>query len=477
MKAILDLIDLVDLRKMSVLGLNDDKADELFGLLKEGTIKEADEGKAYFYPDQEKGASGNFNRLKRSLQKRLINSFFGTDLHGDAYLTAYFSCVKKNTVCEALIKSGKSGTAAILAREALPEAMKYHIPGVAAALARKLGHYYSLIAVDRRQYNKYRAIRERYTEWAYWENKARDYYNDLALELRLAKTVKSDLIEKLEDYKTKLDAVAEDVPLLNFQLIRLNIHLFLFKIINNGEGIEKTCREGLQFISQLEFPPPPRAQRTFHFNLIPAYLQSENYEEAWTTLKHLKNMVEPGSHNWIGIHTYQSILGFHWKRPDISREAVEALHASKRHRMVKEEIKIYETYLALLYEEGTIKLGKFLNETPHYSADKKGMNINILIVQFLVFLKRNDRSAIIDRMEALQAYAYRYLAKDPTTRRSEIFFRMLFLLAKSAFDFEEVELRSPGITGELRQTPRYISAVDIEVVPYEILWEKVESWC
>lgn len=477
MKAIQDLIDLIDLRKMSVVGLHGDKTDELFGLLKEGTVKEADGGIAYFYPDQKVGASGNFNRLLRNLQKRLINSYFGMDQHGDAYLTAYYTCLKRNIVCDALIKFGRSGTAARLAKETLPIAMKYHIPGVAASLARKLGHYYSVIAADRKQYHKYRTIRDRYAEWAYWENKARDYYSDLAMDLRLAKTVKSDLIEKLEEYKTKLDTVAREVQLLNFQRIRLNIHLLLFKITNNVEGIEKTCQEGIDFIGRLKFSPAPRAQRTFQFNLIPAYLQSANYIRALELLDRLKLMVEPGSHNWIGIHTYQSILGFHWGRPDLTQQAIDALYASKHHRVIKEEVRIYEAYLALLHEEVDIKLGKFLNETPHYSADKKGMNINILIVQTLTFLKRNDRSAIIDRMEALQAYAYRYLAKDPTTRRSEIFFRMLFLLAKSAFDFAEVEQRSPGITAELQQTPRHISAVDIEVVPYEVLWEQVEQWC
>lgn len=107
---------------------------------------------------------------------------------------------------------------------------------------------------------------------------------------------------------------------------------------------------------------------------------------------------------------------------------------------------------------------------PTFSADKKGMNINILILQMLIYLRRNDRAAIIDRIEALRTYAYRYLKKDSTTRRSELFFRMLYLLTKSAFDVEEVERRSPGIFRQLQATPRHIAAVDIEVVGYEGLW-------
>lgn len=476
MKAILDLIEIIDLRTLSVIGLQDDKTDELFRLAKEGTIRQLEDGRAYFYPGH-KGAAGNFNRLRRNLQKRLINTVFCTDLHRSEYLSIYFSTLKKSVVCDVLVKSGKPGTAATLAKEALPIATQYHFTEMTATLARQLAQYFAVIAIDRRRYHQYKSIRDTYTEWAFWENRALDYYNDLAIDLRLAKTIKSDLIEKVEKYKSQLDSVANGVPVLNFQLLRLNIHLLLYKILNNGEGIEETCREGIHFIDQLDFTPPPRAQRTFHFNLIPAYLQSGDYQAAFTTITQLKRIVEKGSHNWIGIHTYQSILGFHWQRADITQDAIDAIYESKFNYLVQEELKIYETYLALLYKEGDIKLGKFLNETPHYSADKKGMNINILIVQILVFLRRNDRSAIIDRMEALQAYAYRYLAKDPTTRRSEIFFRMLFLLAKSAFELEEVERRSPGITTELTKTARYISTVDIEVVPYEILWEKVKGWC
>lgn len=97
------------------------------------------------------------------------------------------------------------------------------------------------------------------------------------------------------------------------------------------------------------------------------------------------------------------------------------------------------------------------------------MNINILILQVLL-LKRGDRAGIIERAESLRMYAYRHLSKDSTTRCSQLFLRLLFLTVRHSFDWVVIKRQTAKTYQELLDTPRHLSTIDIEVVPYEVLW-------
>ena len=93
----------------------------------------------------------------------------------------------------------------------------------------------------------------------------------------------------------------------------------------------------------------------------------------------------------------------------------------------------------------------------------------------LILLSRDDRSAIIDQAEALELYAYRYLKNDPTVKRSQLFLRLLFLVVRYSFDWEDIEKHTAKTLDQLKKTPRHLSTIDVEVVPYETLWSKVQS--
>lgn len=154
-------------------------------------------------------------------------------------------------------------------------------------------------------------------------------------------------------------------------------------------------------------------------------------------------------------------------------KAIKELKKSRLSSRIKEELRVYETYYTFL-SGGQARMGTFLNDTPKFSLDKKGMNINRVILRILILLARNDRPGIIDHAESLELYAYRYLTKDPTTRRSQLFLRLLFLTVRHSFDWPIIAKQTAKTFTELQQTPRHLSTIDIEVVPYEVLWGRVQ---
>lgn len=73
-----------------------------------------------------------------------------------------------------------------------------------------------------------------------------------------------------------------------------------------------------------------------------------------------------------------------------------------------------------------------LPKVPMYSKDKAGNNINILLLQILTQLQREQFGNIIDRTDSLREYARKY-TRNPETKRANIFIKMILKMEKAQF--------------------------------------------
>ena len=147
-----------------------------------------------------------------------------------------------------------------------------------------------------------------------------------------------------------------------------------------------------------------------------------------------------------------------------------------------ERFRIIEAYLYYFKEEGMLsseflptkkkfKLGKFLNEVPKYSKDKSGANVQILIIQALFLIQREDIDESINRIDSLRQYCHKYLRKDHTFR-SNCFIKMLVILLKNQFHKEAVERKTKKYLKLLNDHPieKMRQSIGVEIVPFEFLW-------
>lgn len=111
---------------------------------------------------------------------------------------------------------------------------------------------------------------------------------------------------------------------------------------------------------------------------------------------------------------------------------------------------------------------------PIYSKDKRDANISILILQMLFLLHQKKYNEIIDRAESLKTYTYRYLRRDDTFR-SHCFIRMLLTLPDCSFHKAAVLRKADQYWQQLKEVPLNVAkqSAEIEIVPYEMLWEFV----
>jgi hypothetical protein len=120
------------------------------------------------------------------------------------------------------------------------------------------------------------------------------------------------------------------------------------------------------------------------------------------------------------------------------------------------------------------RINRFLNEVPHYSRDKSGRNIAILIIHVLfLFIQKKD-DELDRRLDALGQYSFRYLRNDETLR-SNAFIKMLQKLPDAHYHPIGIQRRVSKFYKRLTETPMNISedSAETEVIPYEHLWEIV----
>ena len=87
-------------------------------------------------------------------------------------------------------------------------------------------------------------------------------------------------------------------------------------------------------------------------------------------------------------------------------------------------------------------------------------------------LQRKDYNPIIDRVDALNQYAYRYLRKDDSFR-SNCMIKMVVQITKADFNPIRTERYTKELLDQLKEVKLAGSGenIETEIIPYEVLWE------
>lgn len=459
-------------RKMRVVGRGENRALQLYKGIKTGKYDSEETAIAALYGESPH-RSVYFNATKRKLRELLYNSFLATAPKEEDYWEKLLSVRKKMMIADHLGLQGRGHSAIKLMTEVYTESRRWHFTLQAQGAAGKLSGWYAGRG-DRVKFQKYADLEQQLWEQLKEERRGERCLAELTDALRNQKAIDEKAIEMARSFHEELSANPLDT--FTFRMCAYYISVIYFELINERDEVVNTCRKAYAFFRQLPFELPNRTHRFFIVRMIPSLLQQGNYSEAVEKLTLAEKYVRKGSRNWAAMQEYKVIAGFYLRDLDIVETAIASLRSNRSTYTAKrEEIRVFEGYLSFFKEEelSRFKVGKFMNEMPKYMADKKGMNINILVIQILILLRRRKLGPIIDRMEALRAYAYRHLKDDPATRRSDLFIQLLLLVSRYSFERKLVVEKAGPLLEELSRAPRHLQAIDIEVVPYEVLWWEI----
>ncbi len=265
------------------------------------------------------------------------------------------------------------------------------------------------------------------------------------------------------------------------------VQLSYFSAKKDYAAAKKICKEHIDYFTQKNYEAHVPLQILFYQQLIFSF-NLKQFSERSELTQACKSYMQEGTYNWF---KYQEILlqmalyeGNYAPAFDIHFQATKHPRFSLLPENVTEVWTVIRAHLYFLaiaqavefhpkrFSIKSFRAKKFDNETVLYSKDKRGLNISIQIVQFLILLVENKRAEAIDQVEALGQYAYRHLRKEEYLR-SRIFIRMLLSIPLSGFDSTEFKLKNERNWQKLISTESSKNAElsEIEIIPYERIWE------
>ena len=220
-----------------------------------------------------------------------------------------------------------------------------------------------------------------------------------------------------------------------------------------------------------------------------AQLKLKNSDRILETLQQMEDYVRPKSINYFVISIFKTIMYFHERdyrsAITISSELETTKIPEATPGSLKEFIKVIAGYASFVYSmddalkteielKKKFNIYKLMNEVPRFQKEKRGLNISIIILHIMELLVKRKYDPIIDRVDALKQYAYRYLRKDDTFR-SNCFIKMIIQMTKADFHPIRTERYTADLLTKLKSVPLELSEqpLEVEIIPYEDLWEMV----
>ena len=198
-----------------------------------------------------------------------------------------------------------------------------------------------------------------------------------------------------------------------------------------------------------------------------------------------REWVPAGTINDLKIYEYAIRLGLQTGHYEYAYQALEEVHQGKLKGLLtarhQEYWRLLEAYIQMLIMAGELalndsenrlrpfRLNKFLNNVPANVRNKRGSNIQLLILQAIILILKGDTDKVIDRTDALSIYCNRYL-RDNENLRNNGFFKLLLIVIQSNFNRKMAERKATQTLITMRKAKERGLQNDLELIPYETLW-------
>lgn len=500
MKELTELVELISrnkIRHIELVGTHNgyhSSVQQLYTGIVDGKFESEESAAHFFYPDSPLQKQ-YFLRLKKRLTRRLYNTLFFIDVSDPSYSDiqkAYYTCYKNYATTKILIGKGARRAAIPLAKSTLTNAIRFEFTDLIIDLARILRMHYGTIEGNRKKYKEYNELLKRHETSQRAELLAEEYFIDLAVNFVKSRASQTEIEQVAEKYASDLEAFPKRFQTYRSLLYAYRVLVLRHQIANDYQKTLEVCKEAIESFRTKDHLASKSAIFTFQFVILSCCIQLKRYKEGEKTALACLKILPEGSQNWYSTLELYIILSFHTqnfqKAREIFQQATQHKGFKSQYENINEQWLIYEAFIHYFLEIGLLtspktgkpsalkrfRVGKFLNEVPTFSKDKRGTNISIIIIQILFLLHQHKYGDVIDKMEALNMYCHRYLRRDDTYR-SNCFIKMLLQLPHARFNRVAAIRKARKYFDKLKEVPLEVAkqGSEIEIVPYELLWKLV----
>ena len=499
MKDLIELVNVVSKNKaknLEVIGqgqkLEGKKADQLYELIHSGKVTSREEAIKYLFSDN-KNPELALNKTIKKLEKKLLTTILFIDLNqprfGDLQKAYYRSHQELATLKILTGRATSVGLRRKLAERLYREALKYEFTDIAVLALRQLRMLYLVSEGNPKLLNKTSQQLKLQCKKLEAELLAEEYYQNLAVHFVKSRASYNYLEAEAIKYITELEAVSNEFRTALFDYNYFRVKMFRYHVVYDHSHVLASAKKALKALRPKAHLLSPTAFSSFQISAISSLIHLGQYPEAAIEIENYIKEHPAITHNWFIIKEYQLLLHLHTNNyQDAFKVFLTAFNRPERVKLpgvYQERWLLLEAFIHYLVMVGKVqptlkeqaqlkgfKLGRFLNQVTEFSKDKKGANIAVLSLQILFFLRQNQQDEVIERVEALKAYAGRHLRKNDTYR-SNCFIHMLTQIPLGYFHKRTVLARAKKYIKKLEEMPlsKAQQSSEMEPIPYEHLWK------
>ena len=452
---------------------------------------EIDDKEACFKLYGTKNISQAYKSLKFRLEEKLVNDVFdlcSIEEDTKSSVTASIHLKKLSVISQVLRKNFFEQESVVLIERLLAQSKKQNFAFIALDQLSILLNLHGFVEPNKAKFENTMSDLDYYLDMYSAELKLKKVYAQIShlyimnkggLNKKQQQAVK-DLVFEIKDFKEKYKS--------NFFISFVSdLMFFYYQNIGDYENALNVAQSTLLELYQMDVKDKLGIYQAKK-NIAICYFFLRNYNESSLQYEEVINMVTPGSRNWFNVTGLYFLNLINAKDYNALYQLSQVVITNKnlnKHPYFSEQWKVREAYLHLLIRLEKITLNneqklsiksfsfnKFLNSVSFPSKDKTGQNISIIVLHIMFLLLENKYGQIIDKIDSLTQYTYRYLNNDETFR-SNCFIKMLLQMVKADFHPIRTKTYTETLKKKLDNSQLIIEerSAQVEILPYDFLWE------
>lgn len=455
----------------------------LEGIDKGILLSDEDAGEKLFSSDKD---GSKYRRLKSDVKNRLYEAIMQLNTNQSKftdYQKAYYNCHRQWVVVKILTGLNANTAAMGLAGRLFKTAEKYSFTLLCMDILSYLSVQYGVRENSEKKYQQVCQQFDEYVALYQAESKAERYYTELIVLSSNNHAAKDKVNDQAVLYNDEIELVMQTHSSHKLQLYGFLIRLLRFTSQNDYLNALSCSSDAIRFFTKLPYETRVPLQ-IFYYQELVCYIQLRRFDDGAEAAKKCISLMTEGSFNWFKYQDLYFLLLLHTNKYDQAGEALKLNLNHAKFEFLPENIKeiwrLYEAYMHYLYICGKttysskFKLTKFISDTSILTKDKGGRNVAIIIIRFLILLREDKLSLLLDDLESINQYCYNYL-RGENTKRSFALIKMLLTIPLVQYDPDLLEEKVSKHKTVLNESPFDINnqTYEIEILPFEVLWDMV----
>ena len=400
--------------------------------------------------------------------------------------------MKHWAAAQILVDAGQKKAGVRLMETTLKSSLKFEINDLSYSILRELKLHYGLFEYDKRKHEHYSLLYSKIKKNLNLLDELNEIYEFLGHYVESKKS--HNYNEQIKQCEDKLRKLKKEVKLISNYEHNLKLYSSEYFI----QMIKKDIPRQLEIVNEassfFENKKGFRSTARFMFAQLKGItlLNLKKVGEAKDAFIDLKKFgLREGALSWQSTYNYIFFCHILLEEYDDAHEVLSYVMNNKSFNKLYEEFRqqwyLKEAYIKFLIEiekidEGSLKLkrkksfrlGKFLNEVPSLSKDKKGYNLSIQIIQVLFFLVQKKDDHAINKIESLTQYRTRYL-KGKENIRANTFIKLLAKVPLGNFKKKHIVRLTKKLENTLASNPMDYSeqSMTTEIIPYDVMWSQL----